>query len=80
MKSTFLILSLLAMTLPCQAAPQQRDTGVGVILGDPVSLSVKKWLGRTTAIDGAFFLKDAGKNPSGSAYELHVDYLNIHGE
>ncbi len=72
MKSTFVILSFLAMVLPCQASPGEGDIEVGVILGDPVYLSVKKWLGRTTAIDGALSLKDDGKN---STYELHVDYL-----
>lgn len=74
MKSIFVILSFLTLVLPCQAGPQKGDTEVGIILDDPVFLSVKRWLGRTTAIDGALSLKDGGNN-SGSSYELHVDYL-----
>jgi hypothetical protein len=75
MKSTFVILTFLAMALPCQATPNKGDIGVGVILGDPVFITAKKWLGRTTAIDGAFSLKDGGNKASGSAYELNVNYL-----
>ena len=72
MKTTFVILMFLAVVLPCQAAPQKKDIGVGVILGDPVRLSVKRWIGPTTAIDGAF--SQTGDAES-SDFEIHVDYL-----
>ena len=74
MKSTFAILAFLTMVLPCQAAPREGDLDVGVILDDPVQLSVKKWLDGTTAIDGAFQVESAG-NGGGDDFVLHVDYL-----
>jgi hypothetical protein len=64
----------LTMVLPCQVSAQKRDIDVGVILNNPVRLSVKKWLGRTTAVDGAFFLKN-NRNDANGAFELHMDYL-----
>jgi hypothetical protein len=76
MKHVFIILALLTAGMPCLAAPQQGDLGVGLILGDPIQISAKKWLSRTTAIDGAFHMEDkSDRNSSGTAYELHVDYL-----
>jgi hypothetical protein len=76
MKRVFIVLALLATVLPCQAAPQKGDIGVGAILSDPIQFSAKKWLSRTTAIDGAFRMEDkGGRDSSGTAYELHVDYL-----
>jgi hypothetical protein len=70
MKSIFVILAFLAMVLPCQAAPGEGDLDAGVILDDPVQLSVKKWLSRTTAIDGAFQLQGGGDD-----IVVHADYL-----
>lgn len=75
MKSTFVIFTFLVMVLPCQASAQNGNIGVGVILDDPVSISVKRWLGKTTAIDGALALKSGGKDADSGAFDLHVDYL-----
>ena len=74
MKSTIVILASLAVALPSQAAPREGDLAVGVILDDPVQISAKKWLDRTTAIDCAFHLQDGG-NGGGDDFVLHVDYL-----
>jgi hypothetical protein len=53
------------------ASAYNRDFGLGAILGEPTGISLKKWLGQTTAIDAAvawsFFNND-------SLY-FHVDYL-----
>ncbi len=75
MKSAIIIFMFLIMVLPFQASAQKRNIDVGVILNDPVRLSVKKWLGKTTAVDGAFFLKNNGKDTASGAFELHLDYL-----
>ena len=74
MKSIFVIPGFLVMVLPCQAAPEEGDLAVGVILDDPVQISVKKWLDGTTAIDGALHLQNAGKG-GGDDFVMHVDYL-----
>jgi hypothetical protein len=75
MKSIIVIFMFLGMVLPFQASAQKRNIDVGVILSDPVRLSVKKWLGKTTAVDGAFYLKNDGRNNASGAFELHLDYL-----
>jgi hypothetical protein len=74
MKSLFVILGFLVMVLPCQAAPGDGGLAVGVILDDPVQISVKKWLDSTTAIDGAFHLQSGGGG-GGDDFVIHVDYL-----
>ena len=75
MKSTFVILICLAMFLPGQVVAKNKNIGIGVILGDPLRLSVKKWLGTSAnAIDGAFS-KIEGGGADGGAFEAHVDYL-----
>lgn len=45
--------------------------GLGVILGEPTGLSVKKWLGGKTAIDGAAAWAFSGH----SSFQVHGDYL-----
>lgn len=53
------------------AFSQSSGLGVGVILGEPTGLSVKKWTSRTTAIDAA-----AAWSLVGNSYiHFHVDAL-----
>lgn len=49
MKKIILVLCLLLS----QSTWAANDLGVGFIVGDPVGVSVKKWLGNDKAIDGA---------------------------
>ena len=75
MKTIFVILVVLSIFLPFQAQAE-RDLGVGVIMGDPIRITVKKWLGRDIAVDAAFFrMPGAGGQDEGDAFEIHVDYL-----
>jgi hypothetical protein len=50
---------------------QNRKLGLGFILGEPTGLSLKKWIGDTTAIDGSA----SWSFGRGSALQLHADYL-----
>ena len=74
MKCTIVIFMFPAMVLPYQASAQIKDIDVGVILNNPARLCVTKWLGKTTAVDGAYFLKN-GRNDASGAFKLHLDYL-----
>lgn len=71
MKKLFVIFIFLAVVLPGCLAAQKRDFGVGVILGEPAGVSLKKWLGVKTAIDGAL----AWSFANNGAFHLHADYL-----
>ena len=53
------------------ASADKRDFGLGVILGEPTGISLKKWLGGTTAIDVAAAWSFVNE---GSLY-FHIDYL-----
>jgi hypothetical protein len=58
------------------SADAQRQTGptgfgVGLILGEPTGLSVKHWIDREQAIDGAAAWSFSGKD----SFQLHADYL-----
>jgi len=56
---------------PCAVLAQDQDLGLGFMVGEPTGISFKKWVGSTTAIDGA-----AGWSFSGpDRLHLHVDYL-----
>jgi hypothetical protein len=76
MKSLFVILIFLSTFLPFQASAQ-RELGVGVIMGDPIRITVKKWLGRDTAVDAAISRMNTGggNNAESEAFEVHLDYL-----
>lgn len=53
------------------ALAQDRGTGIGVIVGEPTGVSVKHWLDRDTAVDGAVAWSFEGRN----SFHLHVDWL-----
>ena len=71
MKRSFGILIFLAAVLPGLLSAQQKDFGVGAVLGEPAGVSVKKWLGVRTALDGALAWSFANEG----AFHLHADYL-----
>lgn len=71
MARTTVILIVVVVFFCGTAFARDRDLGMGIVLGDPTGLSVKKWLGGTYALDGAaawaFGTKDS--------LHLHVDLL-----
>jgi len=66
-------ISLLALlfSLAFQSHAQSSGFGLGIILGEPTGISMKGWVGPTTAIDGAV----AWDFWDGSYLHLHGDYL-----
>lgn len=68
-----ILISLCAVQVAsaAQSGLGKRGLGLGIILGEPTGLSVKKWVDKETAIDGAAAWAFAG---SGS-FQIHADYL-----
>ncbi len=71
MKRSIVILMLIAMFFPFTALAQDADFGLGIILGEPTGISLKKWTGSRTAIDGAVAWSFSNKD----SLHLHADYL-----
>jgi len=70
MKKSIVILMLAVLFLSGMAFTEERSFGLGIILGEPTGLSLKKWIGKTTAIDAAVawsFKQDS--------FHVHADYL-----
>jgi hypothetical protein len=70
MKSKITIISLFLSVLSANAFAQDKF-GLGVILGEPTGLSLKYWLGKEHAIDGAA----AWSYSENDSLQLHTDYL-----
>ena len=65
------VVSLIVVMLGGHALAQDRDFGLGIILGEPTGVSAKLWLGETIAIGGAVawsFREDDG-------VQVHADVL-----
>ncbi|NJD92287.1 MAG: DUF3996 domain-containing protein [Geobacter sp.] len=71
MKIKSAIIALLTVLLSASAVMAQDGFGVGVIVGEPTGISVKKWLGTDRAIDGAAAWSLSGDHN----LQLHADYL-----
>lgn len=54
-----------------KATAQESGFGAGVILGEPTGISLKNWLGSSTALDFGI----AWSFTKGGSLHLHVDYL-----
>lgn len=68
----WLVIAIAAFSGVAQAAaPARHDFGIGVILGEPTGLSVKKWLNDRNAIDGAAAWSLTGNK----SFQIHGDYL-----
>ena len=70
MKRLVLILALFVLFLPCVASTKESGFGLGVIIGEPTGLSLKKWITTTAAIDGA-----AAWSFVDGSFHVHGDYL-----
>ncbi len=53
---------------------QRHGFGLGMILGEPTGISLKNWLGRSTAVDFAIAWSFEGQN----SFTIHGDYLSHH--
>ncbi len=51
---------------------QGNGFGLGMILGEPTGISLKNWLGRSTAVDFAIAWSFEGKD----SFTIHGDYLS----
>lgn len=54
-----------------EAGAQDRDFGIGIIVGEPTGISGKNWLTRTTALDFAAAWSFQGED----SFTFHADYL-----
>lgn len=59
------------LVLPNYAAAQIRGFGIGIILGEPTGISIKNWLGQTSALD----LAVAWSFERYISLTIHADYL-----
>jgi hypothetical protein len=71
MKKGVLVLALAIMLFSGIARSQDKDFGLGIILGEPTGISAKKWLDDKSALDGAV----AWSLVTPSSFHLHADYL-----
>ncbi len=71
MKKGVLILALALVLFSGVARSQDKDFGLGIILGEPTGISAKKWLDDKSALDGAV----AWSLVTPSSFHLHADYL-----
>jgi hypothetical protein len=80
--STLLALSMFLIAQSCSA--QDRNFGLGLILGEPSGFSAKYWTSSTTAFDFALGWSDGsdrignyynGYYDGGSRVSFHMDYL-----
>jgi hypothetical protein len=71
MKKGVLILALGIVLFSGVARSQDKDFGLGIILGEPTGISAKKWLDDKSALDGAV----AWSLVTPSSFHLHADYL-----
>lgn len=67
MKKNNIILFLLLSFILASPAYARNDFGIGMIVGSPTGLSIKKWLGNNAI--------DAAAGWSSDAFNIHVDYL-----
>ncbi|MFQ5603326.1 MAG: hypothetical protein ACE5HS_08675 [bacterium] len=51
---------------------QDQGFGLGIIVGEPTGISLKKWVGESRAFDGAVAWSFSGKN----SLAIHLDYIN----
>jgi len=65
------VFALLMFGACLPAARAQKGLGRGIILGYTTGVSVKKWLGKRRAIDGAAEWASSDNN----YFQMHADYL-----
>jgi len=71
MKKAFVAFVLCALAFGAQAARAETGLGIGVIVGEPTGVSIKKWIGETRAVDFAAAWSFSGEG----SFQIHADYL-----
>ena len=71
MKKTITSIALFTAFLVSTAAWGQEGFGLGIIVGEPTGLSLKKWINEERAIDAAA----AWSFSENKSFQFHVDYL-----
>ena len=71
MKRSALIIVSILLLMTATARSQNKEFGIGIILGEPTGISLKKWFSGQSAIDGAIAWSFGGEN----SFHLHADYL-----
>jgi hypothetical protein len=71
MKNFVWLAFLLAALSLGRARAQERGTGLGIIVGEPTGISLKSWLGKSTAFDAALAWSFDGND----FIQVHGDYL-----
>ncbi len=71
MKTGITGIMLVVFLMTAAGVRAEEGIGLGVILGEPTGISVKKWLSHDTAIDGAA----AWSFSENDSFQLHADYL-----
>jgi hypothetical protein len=74
MKRTSTIVLLIMLLYISSLVAQDKNFGLGIILGEPTGLSGKQWIGETTAIDGSLAWSFGKKD----ALHIHADFLVHH--
>lgn len=60
-----------AVLMSAAGVQAEEGIGIGVILGEPTGISVKKWIGKDRAIDAAA----AWSFSENDSFQIHADYL-----
>ncbi len=71
MKARLLIASLGLAIVWGVCAQAKQDFGVGIILGEPTGLTIKRWVSGTHAVDAGL----AWSFTENASFHLHADYL-----
>ena len=71
MKKVSVAFVLFALAFGMQEARGETGLGIGVIIGEPTGISIKKWIGETRAVDAAA----AWSFSKNESFQLHADYL-----
>lgn len=71
MKTVPVAFVLFALAFGMPEARGENGLGVGVIIGEPTGVSIKKWIGETRAVDAAA----AWSFSEHESFQFHADYL-----
>lgn len=71
MNVTIAVMMMVTLLMVSAGAWAEDGIGVGVILGEPTGISVKKWIGKDRAIDAAA----AWSFSENDSFQFHADYL-----
>lgn len=71
MNVKYALIAVITLILSSTTVLAEDGFGVGIIVGEPTGFSVKKWIGKDRAIDGAAAWSLSGDH----SLQIHADYL-----